>query len=615
MTKQVLIDLCKAKIDYCTEKLNNPPIEYEFYNGFYKKYNYKSIKGLLEIPFPDFATALFCPDISKKMTEIIEDVKSFSKLPELFTPDELYDINETIMAFVLARKIDILEDIFSDTNKRRMIMKFKDSLDDENLTFKEKNVLNEGNRTIEKLIRENNPDNCNVLKLLEYYKMDSVTTSNVISITRAFKNIREGYEKNINYKSREFKEKYNTQGINTICESITSYRNFVNKEYAKVETILKTEIATYKRFLKDIENAFEKDEIRNYKMIIKDVEDDRVKLGFLKLVYQHNRMKYDEINAVYNELTKNSLIDYLNILKENNIKKDDVDLNKVMRNSCEDLSKMLKILSSIVNDKESIIKIIEISDYENVNYFKDLKSRNVLSNKAYTKYPEIFDVSSDYRRQLDENISIINKYKVDYTNFTKRPEVLVENTNLESNLEVLKEYDFINNLGGLNKYNFLMEDNLREKLDKIIELGYENLLIEDLSLLNENNWNRIFVLKSMGMLPETKEELIKYLRSDKFFINDDRLNLYIEDTSKYYNGLGISKDVNVKEFIKEKEISSRTLLIDEVIISKNRVLRKINDENIDANSLFKVLLEDSILSMDEVETIKSDLVEKTYRLS
>ena len=66
--------------------------------------------------------------------------------------------------------------------------------------------------------------------------------------------------------------------------------------------------------------------------------------------------------------------------------------------------------------------------------------------------------------------------------------------------------------------------------------------------------------------------------------------------------------------VKNHETSERTLNFDGVIISKNRVARNLVDEVFDVNDLFKAILKDCILSMDEIDTIKSCLKNKVYKL-
>ena len=610
MTKQELVDICSIRINKLSEKLENPPMKYVFYNEFAKQYNYKTIPGLLKIPYVDFAAALLYPEIKeKKLNEITDDVLNFRCVLEDLTSDELKTMNEIFRGFIHMDKLDVLEEIFSDTNSRRAVKEARDYLEDSRINDDERKMLDRVHTTMDKLILNNRKQGWDMLKLVYYYGEDVLTSSNVISLITTFKYIKEGNEKNINFSSRDFKERYNIKDMMYICDSITECRRHINEEYKKIESNLRHKLNIYKKFLKDIEKAFESEEIRNYENIIHDVEDETLKLEFLRLVYQHNKLKYDEIDAVHEELTKNSLVNYLTILRSNGIKKDDVDLNKVIRNSCDDLDRMIKILNSIIGDKRLVIKIIEISDYPTVLYFKELKTKNVLGNSAFTKYPDIFDSSSEHRKTLDKNIGIINSYKLDFSLFNKSSDVLIENDILDNNLEILKNYKLLDSLKNSKKFGFLKKDNLVILIDKIIELGYEDLLVENLELLNENNWDRIYVLKSIGVKPEDKKELIKYLRDDKFFISDNRLKFYIEDTSKYYDD--IDYDINIQEFINRNESTSRSLCINGVIISKNRVLRNIDS----GNKLFKSIITGSILNMDEVESIKKELKEKVYKIN
>ena len=616
MTKQELVDECNRRINKLSDKLDNPPIEYLFYNDFVKKYNYKTVSGLLKIPYVDFASALLYPSVDKKtINEILADSMSFSNILEDLNSDELKTVNQIFRGFIHMDKTEVLEDIFKDTNARRAIKEYKEYLTDSRMDEEEQELLNGIHNIMNKLIVNNRKYGWDVLSLIYYYKTDIVITSNILSLISAFKYIKEGREENHNFSSKDFKDKYNTRDMLYICESITECRRHINEEYGKIESNLRHNLNIYKRFLKDIEKAFESDEIKNYESIIKDIDDEQLKLEFLKLVYQHNKLKYDEIDAIHEEMTKNSLVNYLTVLKSNGIKKDDVDLNKIIKNSCEDLDRMIKILNNIVGDKKTVIKIIEISDYPTVLYFKELKTKNILNNNAFVKYYDIFDSNSKNRENLDKNIGILNKYKIDFTMFSKNPAILIENDKLDTNLGILEQYKLIDNLKYTKKYSFLMRDDLSMVLDKIIELGYEGLLVENLELLNENNWDRIYVLKSMGVKPKDRDELIKCLRDDKFFISNERLNLYIEDTSKYYDDLDISYDVNFKEFVKNNEITSRTLCIDGVMISKNRILKDINSDYININELFKIIINGSILNMEEVESIKNGIKNKVYKIS
>lgn len=614
MTKEELIELCQNIIDESQEQLQQKPATYEFYNSFVRTHNLKTMSGIAKIPYLDFATALFYADsLDNDLTfsEVIDDIDSFRNVINELSGNELDQLNQIFSNFLRVKDGKILEIIFNNDDKEMMLIKTKKLFSSEKDTKQSKEFLDIAYKLMEKLIINNKKPGWNVSKLLEYYISSPHGTFNIISVIDVMKKINED---GLDYKSKKFEDRYDYNNILKMCNGIDLCRKMLNDKYKKRESCLSSKINIYKRFIRNVNAAFEKEEITNYETIIRDIDDEEIKVEFLRLVYEHNRPFYDRVEEKNEKLTKNSLVNYLSVLKNNGIKKDEVDLNKIMKNSCEDLDRMIKILIGIVPDRNVVLRIIEYTDLINVNYFKELKANNVLNSNAFIRYPLIFDSNSSYRKVLDENIKIINDYGLDFTLFTKNSQVLIENNNLNSSLSILNSYMLLNNLKDTRKFNFLNDDKLFEKLDKIIELGYEKYLDAGLDLLNENNWDRIYVLKSMGMLPERKEELLKCLREDKFFIPDEKLNLYIEDNSKYSSDLDVSYEIDMTRIIRENTITSNSLCFDGVIISKNRVARNLISEEFDTNDLFRAVINGSILSMEEIESIKSVFKNKVYKL-
>ena len=611
MTKQELYDVVNELIMSFNKKIEIPPKDYKFYSDFVSNYRLKSLNDLIKIPYIELVTALLYSVFEEKVDfdKFSNDINSFRFVYEGLNATEISDMSHFFLGFINAGRASILINIFNDPNKKRAANEIKRVF--ENST----NVKDaeEAYRHIEKLVVNNGKYGWNVSGLIEYYRRDRVACSNVTETISVLKDAAEEKKKD-GVISKKLLTSTNAEHILNLCSRIIECKRIQSEEWKKKEAGLRSKMGIYKKFLKDMDSAFQKEEITNYANIIRDIDDERIKLAFLKLVYQHNRIKYEEIDVEYESLSKNSLVNYLTVLKNNGIKKDEVDLIKISRNTCEDLEKMLKILNAIVGNKEIVIKIIESSDLENVMYFKELKTKGVLSTKAFLEYPEIFDANSVLRKVLDKNIEAINNYSIDSLVFSKNPDALIDNINLENNLEVLDTYGLIGSLKSDKKYSFLKNYSLYEKIDKIIELGYEDLLIEDISLLNESNWDRIYALKNMGLKPENKSELLKYLRDDKFFVSDDRLHLYIEDASKYYDGLGINYDTDMKRIVSDYSTGNNTLCFAGVVISKNRVSRNITSKNFDINDLFKAIIKGSILSNDEINTIKSILKSKTYKI-
>lgn len=610
--EQELIDLCQGAIDRLKERISEPTLECKFYNDFLREYSIKNIEGLTKIPYRDLMSALLYPDLDYvSMAEVSEDVASFINIFEKLSANELDEVRQLFSGFYKAGKFYLLEAIFSNSNTTDVMRSVKKLFGNRKPDVIDANLLKEANAIMDKLIGNNEKPGWSVLKFVEYCKKSNAAMNNIMAIIIMLKRIA---EEKLNYNTAEFKNKYKVSEVLRVCSAIDMTKKQIDSEWKTYTTIVTHEINIYKKFKRDIESAFQKDEIINYENIIHDIDDEDVKRKFLLLVYKHNKVVYEEIYALNEVLKRNSLANYVAILKTYNIKKEEVDLSKVSRNSCEDLDKMLKILNGVVGDKNTILRIIEFSDLESVSYFKELKSKGVLGDNAFIKYPSIFDVNSKYRRQLDKNIDIINGYNLSFSYFSKCPDILVENNKLDCNLEILNNYNFIYKLCNTRKMKFLNSDNLIKKLDTIIELGYESFLNDGLDLLNENNRGRIYVLKSMGIKPESKEELLKYLRDDKFFISDDKLSGYIDDSSRYYGGFSIPYDIDFKKILEDYGYTYNSLNFNGVIISKNRVSRNLLSNDFSTNDFLKAIITDCILDIDEIKTIKSCLKNKVYKI-
>lgn len=612
MTKEELIQVCQEIVDRLSEKIEEPPVEYQFYNSFVHDYNVRSIPGLLKIPYVDIATALIYPATdSDNLNQVSEATQSFKSVLEDLSYKDLNHMNELFMSFIKAGDGHILDRLFRYPNAleaRGKLLKLLRSHSDKAVSKENYDIVSS---TFDKLLLKNGHSGWDVLKLVRYYRNLSDSMRNIIAIICILK---ETKEKNLDYTTKEYYEEYQTRDVLRICEAINMTKKMLDDDFKKYKSKVSHEISIYKRFLRDIDSAFKKDEIINYEAIVHDIDDEELKCEFLKLVYEHNTKEYDKVETLNENLTRNSFVNYLSVLRANNIKKDEVDLEKLMKNSCEDLDRMLKILNAIISDRKTVLRIVEFSDIENVTYFKELKSKGVLSSGAFMKYPLIFDPNSEYRKTLDKNIEVLNNYDIDFSLFNKFSDVLIENKNLEDNMFLLETYGLVNNLSNTKKMRFLMRTDLVEVMDKIIELGYEDYLDEGLDLLNEGNWDRVYVLKSMGLKPENRSELLKYLRDDKFFVSDSQLSSYIENATSLCNDLCISYDTDIGRIVEDNNKSNNSLSFDGVIISKNRVARNLTTKDFDINDFFTAIIKDSILSIDEIETIKRSLKNKEYRI-
>lgn len=612
MTKEELIQVCQEIVDRLSKKIEEPPYEYQFYNSFLHDYNVKSLSGLLKIPYVDIASALIYPDSdTDNLNQVLDATQSFRCVLEDLTSVELDNMNQLFLSFIRAGDGPMLVKIFSNPNVFETTSKLQRLMKNHENEAANKEIYDTVSSMFNMLVMKNGKPGWDVLKLVKYYRQSSAGMHNIIAIIRILKEIK---EENLDYTTKEYIETHSIKEVLKVCEAIDMTKKQISEDFKKYKLGISHEISIYKKFLRDIDSAFKKDEIINYEAIVHDIDDEELKCEFLKLVYEHNKKEYDKVETLNENLTRNSFVNYLSVLKANNIKKDEVDLEKLMKNSCEDLDRMLKILNAIISDRKTVLRIVEFSDIENVTYFKELKSKGILSSGAFMKYPLIFDPNSEYRKTLDKNIEVLNNYDIDFSLFNKFSDVLIENRNLEDNMFLLETYGLLNNLNDTKKMRFLMRTDLAEVLDKVIELGYEDYFGEGLDLLNENNWDRIYVLKSMGLKPENRSELLKCLREDKFFVPDNQLSLYIENATLLCNDLCVSYDTDIGRIVEDNNKSNNSLSFDGVIISKNRVARNLTTKDFDINDFFTAIIKDSILSIDEIETIKRSLKNKEYRI-
>lgn len=613
MTKDELIDEVNTRINFITSQLENPPLDYMFYNEFVRDNNLKTIPGLLQIPYVDFIVAVVFPTFDfSSFSELLEDIISFRRIFEDLDSQEFTDMKGVFRVFLKSARLGVLDMVFNDDDKDHALKVTHSLLTPKSSDKKDCEIIARAMSTIDKLIINNGKQGWDVSKLISYYRKKPDVMDNTVAIISMLKEFKE--EKDADFSQSKYQEDHRVQKTFEVCNSIIECRKILSNEYKKTEDNLLNNRSIYKKFLKDIENAFEKDEIKNYELIIRNIDDEELKKAFLKLVWLHNKKAYDEVEQRNKRLNENSLTNYLSVLKNNGISKESIDLQKITKNSCEDLDKMLKILNAIVGDKEKLIKIVEMSDLDSVKYFQELKTVGIINSGAFIKYPELFDSNSDYRKSFDKSMEILRENVVNKALFGKSIDVLIDNDNLDSNINVLRYYGLLDKLKTAKKFTFLKKSNLIETIDKVLELGYENLLLEDISLLNENNWDRIYVLKSMGLQPIDKKELIKWLRDDKFFVSDSVLKKYMEDVSEYCDDLDITYEADFMKIVKDNEMSERTLNFDGIIISKNRVARNLTSDDFNVNDLFKAIINNCVLSMEEIETIKSCLKNKVYKL-
>ena len=615
MTKQEIINECYNKIEELNKKTVVTTSEMDFYEKFTRENSPFSYEMFSEISGTDFLIAVLnCCYEDIPFDKIYNDI---NKIRRLLDGEDVEDIEMLIGAlrYISDNELDDqMINSLKDNNRHRVLKSIRDMIS-----------MHAGiDSMFQDILRDSECEKSIVLPLLEYNKINHAVIYNLLHfiieskdmkycIDRITKDIHKmarqagvvltsrelskSIDKSIN---KTIKMNCHTNEIKECFLSISEYYKKLTDEVKNTENNKNRSIRAYENLINGLNRAFNSDEITNYEALVKKVPDEEIRKAVLKLVYQHNKINYEELDSTYKELSKNSTVHFLALLKQYDISKDEVNLNKIMRNDYDTLYDMLKLISYITTDKLTIINAIQVSNVVTCKYLKELKDKGVINTTTFTKYPSIFDSNSDEFNKLDNNIKTLSTYKINPAIFVNNPNVMLE-TNIKDSLEVLEEYNLMKSMKNSGDYNYLAKDNLCGLIDKIIELGFEDYLVNDMSLLNENNWDRIYVLKALGYKIESKEELLSYLRSNTFIVPDDKLSYYIPNAVSYYE---CKEDNLYSSLLNEYNSSERTFNIDGIIVSKRRFYRNYRENS---NSLIKCIIDGGIYSRDEIGHIEKVL--------
>lgn len=408
------------------------------------------------------------------------------------------------------------------------------------------------------------------------------------------------------------KEKWNIKGlISSLDKPRNYYKKLLAEDKTKQRYYLKLQ-AGYSKLESEIKKAQATGcEIKDVNKLLAKIEDESIKRSALKVIYQHNKKLCDIASSEYKKLIINSKAKYQILLEKYNFSPEDYNINVIMKNTLEDLEKMLKILSSLeIKDSKSIIRIISNSDLETITTYKLLINSGVITKELLLNHSDLVNKSSKNYKEFMKNLNLINSLKINPLLFSKSQEVLLTPNEIFSlSLETIAQYDLQSQLKANLDYSFLSNKNLANALDTLLELGYEKYLEEDIELLNYvARFKRLILLKSLNMPATTKEEILNVLTTDKFFIADSKMDDYIYSATKYQmlSSNEESEKANISELERFPQ-TARTYNIGGIYFSKNKVKRNYDNNHDLSLNLLQLLIKDTTLSDEEVNIVSEKL--------
>ncbi len=579
------LEKIKQEKEYLSHQFLSQSPKLDFIQEFISTNKLNSINGIINVDFCDLVIAFLCSNNLEfeKVKRIITACKSLFDLETEKYKLAIYTIN-----------------YFLDFDKKSPV------------SLKNKKYEKDISKLYKKLCKENDiaglnellvEDYENVLKILFLVETIKSMQDTKEIIEEHFSEFEEKYGEKSIKKSKNriytnsMKDMFYINNIKKVTLSIEAYYLDETKKIKSHNSKIKKEIKKYEEFEQKFLPLLAKKEISDVSSLIKLISNPTLKKELLINIYNHNLPYWLAISDEYNHLSE----DYNNQIKilfnKYKLNYDELDI-KCPTIELSELEYFLQIITEYnITDKQIIKYIIMNSSKEILETISLLIKNNIITVEFLLHNISI--LNKNYNESmypvLIKNIKALKDNQLNTRLLTKNPQILLTPTDLfTSNLAILNSYNLIDSLKNTSEYEFLASANLTKKIDRILELGYEKNLLENLALLNFDltSWNNIVVYKLIGEEFSTTAKLIKALEEP---ISSEYIFNYVNYLAADINNKEITLD-NLAPF----ENKTLTYNINGILISKNKVKRAYSNNNI---IRIKDVVENSILTEDEFNAL------------
>ena len=449
------------------------------------------------------------------------------------------------------------------------------------------------------------------------------------------------FGKNINIINNLFQNDFDSYFmINETKTLITKKYKNLNKEYGQFEKRKTDEINSLKVILYNFKREQEKKIPASIdKQMMDNIEDLDIKQEIYKMIVSYNNNYFIEVFKENQKLKINSdvYIKYMFKMMGQNI--DDIpdECMDLIRQfgSIDKISKILEVL------RDSDYKIIDFYSKSGIMAFINTSSTNISFVSNLLKHGTIssdFVISNPlilyHKNTITNEDGLFSKLSKNYEQFIKNGFNICSPLNealLMDNID-----DFMTNFSqyGLNKTHPLPKE-IKNKhfftyIDLFIELGLNEYIKDNFFILNDHSEDiikRIIIAKQMQLqiFGDNNNLLPSILTGNGFYVNNDNLdNFIISECShmldtqvalqaKQITWSTYDSDNNIKLLDAFKQ-SNNTYVIDNIIISRNKVLRYYNylkqSTSLDEKELLKFsCLYNSILDIEDIHNISKTIDE------
>lgn len=448
---------------------------------------------------------------------------------------------------------------------------------------------------------------------LKFYENDPESITVIMNLVLAHRELKKAsdFTKNLKengycgYTKREEKRflKSKVKLYNKICDTksilneVSKIRNLVDDQRSrasKYEKNIRKELYGYDKALTLLDVSLKRREITNAKEIIKNVKDEDMKKAFLKLIYEHNNVYYEELENEYNRLNQNDSNKYVALLQKYNISFTQEDVKEIMRrNNIDDTSEIIKNIVKL-NLTTQNVEILKHTSLDKFMRIKDLVDCGYISVKYLNTNESFMWDESNSLDIYEENISYLDNFNLNPGTFINITDVIIYSfDSFSNNLKILNDYGLIKYLKNVDNLSFLGDINLVSKIDKFLELGYESFLENDLGILNLSNLKRLDILKSLNMPITDISTMYKVLSDQKFIIDDSKIDEYLP------NVVELSEKKNINSNLSDFRNTNRVYSIGDSLFSINKINRLLES----GNSLYDSLFMNRKFSEEEYDNI------------
>ena len=415
----------------------------------------------------------------------------------------------------------------------------------------------------------------------------------------------------------ESKKDFNMSKTKRIIFQARNYYDQLKQKKLSEKRTYRREIIAYETLEENLDRLLNKEEITNPEDLLFRISNPTIRIELLKLIYLHNKKIYDKLSDEYERMLTDPSKIYQSILAKYGISSQNYQISDISFNSKEDLTQMLQKLKELeITDETTVLEIIKNSDLETIHNIFLQVTRGYIDTSLPKNNLGLFEKESlEYKNFisnleyfLDEGINP-HYLRTEQELFLTPPEII------KKNIQTLKEYELLSSLKTGNSCHFLENEDLTTGIDTLLELGFENSLVEDLSILNyQSNFKRLYLLKDLNIPIETVEELKEVLSSEKFIIPTDVIDSYLYTANLKKEEIP-NLEVVPAEYLKEYSTTTRTYNINGVLISKNKLKRNISnlDETTSYDIFLTCLTTNSKLSDEDISILKNTLPGQTAK--